>query len=365
MPNRIIKETICESAGLSECGVFANDLYKRLIVYADDYGRFNADTAIMRARLFPRDYETITEEDIVSALTELAGVGKVAFYTPEVFNQGGKKGVYGVMPNWAEHQRVRDSKSRCPEPGDTTVNDWYLRRFISMDMRVDIIERDGFKCRICGKFLTSCKDAKRFVKLGQGLYHIDHVVPVVQGGRATMENLQLTCPECNLKRKKRFSFKEILAFAENPDAELCGNSPQLAATCGLNPIQSNPNPNPNHNPNPASAAERESAFEEFWKAYPKKVGKAEAKKAFAKIPKAAWPNLVPAVEAQKKSKQWQKDDGQFIPNPSTWLNQGRWDDELDEHTGQTASPNAVRASCSNYGFQSSDIDRIKKLAEGL
>jgi hypothetical protein len=45
---------------------------------------------------------------------------------------------------------------------------------------------------------------------------------------------------------------------------------------------------------------------------------------------------VPAVEAQKKSKQWQKDDGQYIPNPSTWLNQGRWDDEL-EAQGQVHS----------------------------
>ena len=42
-----------------------SDLYKRLITYADDYGRFNADTMIMRERLYPREYETVTEEDIV------------------------------------------------------------------------------------------------------------------------------------------------------------------------------------------------------------------------------------------------------------------------------------------------------------
>ena len=329
MPNRIIKESICESSGLAECSVFANELFKRLIVYADDYGRFNADTAIMRARVFPRDYETISEEDIVSALAELAGVGKVGFYTPTVFAQGGKKGVYGALPNWNEHQRVRDSKPKCPEPGDTNVNDWYLRRFIPFDMKVDIIERDGFKCRSCGKFLTSCKDARRFAKLGQGLYHIDHIVPVVQGGRATEENLRLTCPECNLKRKKRFSFKEILNFAENPEfAENCGELPQAAATCGLNPIQSNPNPIRESESESAQTNARENAFAEFWDAYPKKVGKKDAYKAFCKLSKADWPKLVPAVEQQKQSKQWQKDEGQFIPNPSTWLNQGRWDDDL-------------------------------------
>ena len=26
------------------------------------------------------------------------------------------------------------------------------------------------------------------------------------------------------------------------------------------------------------------------------------------------------------SDKWEKDKGQYIPNPSTWINQGRWDD---------------------------------------
>jgi len=34
-----------------------------------------------------------------------------------------------------------------------------------------------------------------------------------------------------------------------------------------------------------------------------------------------------AIERQKSSRQWTKDDGQYIPNPSTWLNQERWEDE--------------------------------------
>ena len=38
--------------------------------------------------------------------------------------------------------------------------------------------------------------------------------------------------------------------------------------------------------------------------------------------------IVKAVEVQKQSEQWTRENGRFIPNPSTWLNQGRWDDEL-------------------------------------
>jgi hypothetical protein len=245
MPNRVIKESICESAGLSECSVFACDLYKRLITYADDYGRFNSDTQIMRARLFPREYEDITEEDLIEALIELVGVGKISFYTARHFNQGvNHKGVYGVFPNWGEHQRLRETKAKCPDPDDTGINDWYLRRFVPLDLKVDIVERDGFKCKICGKYLTSCRDARRFVKLGLGLFHIDHVVPLIQGGRATEENLRLTCPECNMKRKKRFTFKEILEFTI---AEKRGELPQVAEDGGLNT-------NPNTNTNPISTS---------------------------------------------------------------------------------------------------------------
>ena len=324
MPNRIIKESICESEGLSECSLFANDLFKRLITYADDYGRFNSDTKIMRARLFPREYEEVSEEDIIFALSELAGVGKLYFYTAKKFNQGEKhSGIYGAFPNWADHQRVRDSKSKCPDPGDTDVNDWYLRRFIPMDMRVEIVERDGFKCKICGKFLTSCREARRFVKLGQGLYHIDHIVPVVQGGRATRENLRLTCPECNLKRKKRFTFKDFLEVDDF--AAKCGNLPQNVALIQSNPIQSESNPNPNPNPNTRRRVDDD--FKIFWEAYPRKEGKQKAEAAFAKVTEPV-EVLLDAIEAQKKSAQWTKDGGQFIPHPATWLNGKRWLDEV-------------------------------------
>lgn len=239
MPNRILKESINESRGLASCTVLADDLFKRLITYADDYGRFNADTEIMTARLYPRECGVITEEDIMDALVELSGIGKIKFYTAAP-----KKEVYGCFPNWEDHQRVRNSKKKFPDPDDTTINDWYLRRFVSVDMKADIIERDGFKCQICGKYLTSCRDAKRFAKLGEGLYHIDHVVPCQQGGRATMENLRLTCPECNLKRKRRFTFDEIVQFAFSPQhAADSGEPPHVAARVRVE-SESNPNPNP-------------------------------------------------------------------------------------------------------------------------
>lgn len=101
-------------------------------------------------------------------------------------------------------------------------------------------------------------------------------------------------------------------------------SPQVAASCGLNPIQSESNPNPNPNA-------RAALFEEFWSTYPKKVGKGAAEKAWTKIKpdKALCNIMLSAIERQKTSAQWKKENGQYIPNPATWLNQCRWEDELE------------------------------------
>ena len=62
-------------------------------------------------------------------------------------------------------------------------------------------------------------------------------------------------------------------------------------------------------------------FDEFWNAYPKKVGKQYALKAWRKIKPTAELHeaIMQAVNAQKHSEQWRRDNGRFIPNPATWL----------------------------------------------
>lgn len=38
--------------------------------------------------------------------------------------------------------------------------------------------------------------------------------------------------------------------------------------------------------------------------------------------------ILAALEKHKKSEDWKKDAGKFIPYPATWLNGRRWEDEL-------------------------------------
>lgn len=79
-------------------------------------------------------------------------------------------------------------------------------------------------------------------------------------------------------------------------------------------------------------AEAPLSFESFWNAYPRKVGKKAAETAFKKIKPSQKliTRMIETVEAFKKSKQWLDENGRFIPNPATWLNQGRWDDEIGD-----------------------------------
>jgi hypothetical protein len=68
-------------------------------------------------------------------------------------------------------------------------------------------------------------------------------------------------------------------------------------------------------------------FPQFWAAYPRKVGKAAAEKAWGRLapPLDA---VLSAIEEYKESGQWR--DKQFIPHPATWINQGRWEDEIEK-----------------------------------
>jgi len=72
-------------------------------------------------------------------------------------------------------------------------------------------------------------------------------------------------------------------------------------------------------------------YEQFYAAYPKKKGREQGYKTWKKLgsKKPELSILLAALEKQKQSRDWQKDNGQYIPLPSSWLNGLRWDDELD------------------------------------
>ena len=108
MPDRLINESIRTSEKINSLTWFQEVLFTRLLTAVDDFGRFDARPAILKASLFPLKKD-VTEKTIEDSLDKLANIGLVNLY--EV---GGKP--YLCLPTWASHQRVRNKRSKYPEP---------------------------------------------------------------------------------------------------------------------------------------------------------------------------------------------------------------------------------------------------------
>ena len=75
----------------------------------------------------------------------------------------------------------------------------------------------------------------------------------------------------------------------------------------------------------------ENRFDKFWRNYPRKVERQRAYTVFKKLSPddGLLRIMIDAIEEQKKTARWKKDDGQFIPYPANWLEGRRWEDEVE------------------------------------
>ena len=104
-------------------------------------------------------------------------------------------------------------------------------------------------------------------------------------------------------------------------------------------------------------------FEKFWKVYPKKTDKGKALKSWValtnKKDKPTLKTIMFAIRDQKRTERWQ--DPQFIPMPSTWINQTRWIDDPNEMkifkkvTPQQQTSNTVGYKETNKKYREPDL----------
>lgn len=124
---------------------------------------------------------------------------------------------------------------------------------------------------------------------------------------------------------------------------------------GVKPIAPEPSLNRQRTvrSNAGCSAGTSDLFERFYAAYPRKVGRPGAQKAFAKCEPT--PELVDqmlvAITAQAKALNWSKERLQYVPHPATWLNNERW---LDEVPGSAAKSDRHPAWALNAGFANID-----------
>lgn len=98
--------------------------------------------------------------------------------------------------------------------------------------------------------------------------------------------------------------------------------------------------------------QNELMFERFWAAYPRHDSKKIAKSKFISIMNKAKnretliQEMLASISVSKQSEQWTKNGGQYIPMPSTWLNQERWNDTgivKEENNKQTTTLASIMA----------------------
>lgn len=79
-------------------------------------------------------------------------------------------------------------------------------------------------------------------------------------------------------------------------------------------------------------------FEKFWNEYPRHENKKKALDSFTriKVDEQLLEKMLATLKEQKQSDQWLAGGGKFIPHPTTWLNQERWNDEVLK--GQSEEP---------------------------
>jgi hypothetical protein len=111
MPTRYIKESICTSDDYEALTYFERDMFVRLIVTVDDFGRMDARPAIIKGRMFPLD-RNATEEMISDGLLHMSELGLV-----QIYSVSGKR--YLLLTSWSNHQKIRAEKSKCPGPEES------------------------------------------------------------------------------------------------------------------------------------------------------------------------------------------------------------------------------------------------------
>jgi len=72
-----------------------------------------------------------------------------------------------------------------------------VARTISPQLRNEILERNGFTCQQCG---AGPGDADPFNPHRKVRLHVDHILPISQGGTDDKDNLRVLCSACNQGR---------------------------------------------------------------------------------------------------------------------------------------------------------------------
>ena len=197
---------------------------------------------------------------------------------------------YFMIKNWEKHQHY---KHRNPTwiKLHTSILDNYKFHCMTPMARLTYLLLLPLVARCSNKIPRSSRWAAGKLGLTRDKAKIDELI---ENGFLVPYVASVTCPQRQSRVEKRQSRVET---EKKP----------------LTPLVSDPN------------------FDTFWSAYPKRKKKADARKAWSKLnPTPALQDaILVSIRNQKRSKQWTKEDGDFIPLPASWLRGECWLDEIE------------------------------------
>jgi hypothetical protein len=245
MPTRMLRDW-SDSAKFDGITAEAERLFMRLIMKADDYGRFHAEPRLVRSLCFPL-LDTLRTEHIGRWLDELSDRNLVFRYENE------HQKLLAIV-NFG--QRLRDTKAKFPPPAG---------------------EPDEWLPPACG-------------------------------------NSRQSAATCGWSRPEEKGSRSRSRSRRDLDLSL---EPGAGAP-------------------PAAAGESE--FAQFWAEYPRKKEKGEAENAWAKTKRPDIATILAAVRAQKRSHDWTKENGEFIPYPAKWITRKGWEDDAGAPVNSNNGP---------------------------
>lgn len=164
-----------------------------------------------------------------------------------------------------------------------------------------------------------------------------------RAGRANIFTLNIeTMRACH--RKRRWSDTRDAAHPADSEAEIITTVSELASGPGCAsasveaPVEETPAPVPAvAKVDPALAKAKkytgvDADFEEFYAAYPRRVGKEAARRAFVKAvkTKAKASDIIEGARRYAAATAAAGTETRFIAHPATWLNAGRWSDDMQD-----------------------------------
>jgi phage replication O-like protein O len=221
--------------------------------------------------------------------------------------------VYRALKNLQEKKLINVTKKGNRETITYEFNKNY-EEWVALPKKITGKGREPILKRHC--YVCNFKDA----------LEKHHITPVSEGGSNRIENKINLCPNCHtLIHKGKYTKKDLLSLKINTETVTKKGDKTVTK-------KGNEGKPP---PIIVKTIKKSENFDLFWKNYPIKKGKKKAREIWDRLKKKnelpGIDKIISAIGEQTSEREYLQSNGKFCAewkNPTTWLNQGCWDDEV-------------------------------------